>query len=145
MDAAASDALLVPLRAALAARQDVLDAYLFGSTARGEAREHSDIDIAVFVEPAALERPGFGVAAELAAELGAVLGRNDVDLVVLNGAPPVLYHRVLRDGVRLVARDLRATARREGEALSRYCDFVPQLRKIEQAHRARMAQGNFGK
>lgn len=145
MDAAASDALLVSLRAALAARQDVLDAYLFGSTARGEAREHSDVDIAVFVEPAALERPGFGVAAELAAELGALLGRNDVDLVVLNGAPPVLYHRVLRDGVRLVARDLRATARREGEALSRYCDFVPQLRKIEQAHRSRVAQGNFGK
>ena len=64
------------------------------------------------------------------------LGRNDVDVVVLNHAPPLLYHRVLRDGVRVLSRDLRATTTREGYALSRYCDYVPQLAKIEAARRA---------
>jgi len=39
--------------------------------------------------------------------------------------------RVLRDGVRLFSRDLRATTVREGRALSRHCDFVPQLAKID--------------
>ena len=53
-----------------------------------------------------------------------------------NRAPPLLYHRVLRDGVRLLARDPCATATREGRAVSRYCDFVPQLAKMEAARRS---------
>jgi hypothetical protein len=48
----------------------------------------------------------------------------------------VLYHRVLRDGRRVFTRDARATAAREGYALSRYCDYVPQLAKIEAGRRA---------
>ena len=55
------------------------------------------------------------------------------------------YHRVLRDGVRLFSRDLRATTAREGQALSRYCDYLPQLAKIDAAHRARVEGGHFGR
>lgn len=57
-------------------------------------------------------------------------------MVVLNRAPPVLYHRVLRDGRRILTRDLRATTTREGYALSRYCDFLPQIAKIEAARKS---------
>jgi hypothetical protein len=73
------------------------------------------------------------------------LGSNRVDVVVLNDAPPLLYHRVLRDGLRILSRDLRATTTREGQALSRYCDYVPQLAKIDRAHRARAESGRFGR
>lgn len=59
------------------------------------------------------------------------LGNNLVDVVILNHAPPLVYHRVLRDGSRIFSRDLRATTVREGRALSRHCDFVPQLAKID--------------
>jgi predicted nucleotidyltransferase len=103
------------------------------------------VDLAVYVDKAALVRPGFGIDAELGSYLQAELGRSDVDLVILNRAPPLLYQRVLRDGIRLLSRSEPATATREGQALSRYCDFVPQLRKIEAAHRARIAAGNFGR
>lgn len=136
--------LIARARAGLALRPEVLDAYLFGSQARGDAGSLSDVDVAVYVEPAALERPGFGIQAEIGSDLQAALGRSDVDVVVLNQAPPLLYHRVLRDGVRLLSRSEPDTATREGRALSRYCDFVPQLRKIEAAHRARIAAGKFG-
>ena len=139
------DAVVNALRARLEPRDDVLEAYLFGSLARGQAASHSDVDVAVYLDPASPEQTAYGQAAELGAELQQALGRSDVDLVVLNAAPPVLYHRVLRDGVRVVSRDLRATTRREGMALSRYCDYVPQLRKIEEAHRRRIAAGNFGR
>jgi hypothetical protein len=44
----------------------------------------------------------------------------------------------LRDGVRLFARDLAATTAREGRALSRYCDYVPQLAKVDAAAAARL-------
>jgi len=133
------------LIAALEARAEILEAYLFGSQARGSASAHSDVDVAVFVEAAALEQPGFGYDAVLGAELQRALGRSDVDVVILNHAPPLLYHRVLKDGVRLLARDLAATTTREVAALSRYCDYLPQLRKIETAHRMRSASGKFGR
>jgi hypothetical protein len=81
----------------------------------------------------------------LSAELMTLLGRDDVDLVILNDASPVLYHRVLRDGLRILARDLLRTTTREGRMLSRYCDYVPQLQKIDAAHRARIDRGSFGR
>jgi predicted nucleotidyltransferase len=139
-----SDILSV-LRTALAQREEVLDAYVFGSEARGTSASHSDIDIAVYVDPLALERPGFGYDAELSAALMSALRTNGVDVVVLNGAPPLLYHRVLRDGERLLSRDLRATTTREGRALSRYCDYRAQLESIQRSHSARTARGEFGR
>ncbi len=130
------------LASALAARGEVREAYLFGSQATGRAQPHSDIDVALFVDPqAAADRSGYGYAAELTAYLMSALGSNDIDLVILNGAPPVLYHRVLRDGLRILARDPRATTMREGYALSRYCDYLPQLAKIEAARRAGATSG----
>jgi predicted nucleotidyltransferase len=137
--------LIEQLREDLERCPEVLEAYLFGSVARGDAQPHSDVDVAVFVEPSALDRPGFGYDAELGARLQQVLARSDVDVVVLNRAGPVLYHRVLRDGTRILSRDLAATTTREGYALSRYCDFVPTLRKIEAIHRQRIGSGNFGR
>jgi predicted nucleotidyltransferase len=123
----------------------VLEAYLFGSTATGTAQPHSDVDVAVYVQPPVPTGSAFGYVADLTAGLMHVLGTNRVDVIVLNEAPPLLYHRVLRDGVRVLSRDLRATTTREGQALSRYCDYDPQLAKIEAAHRARTASGHFGR
>lgn len=119
------------ITAVLSARPEILEGYLFGSRARGEARAHSDVDVAVFVDDAQVEEGRFGYRSELTAELMSSLGSNAVDVVVLNRAPPLLYHRVLRDGVRLLARDLRATTVREGRALSRHCDFAPHLAKVD--------------
>jgi len=124
------------LAALLAPREEVLEAYLFGSHAAARAQPHSDTDVAVYVDEKRASHGGFGYAAELATDLIAGLGTNEIDVVILNRAPPLLYHRVLRDGVRILSRDLRATTTREGYALSRYCDYVPQLAKVEAALRA---------
>jgi predicted nucleotidyltransferase len=141
----APGALSARLRAVLEAREEIVEAYLFGSAAAGSAQAHSDVDVAVYL--AGPRPPGspFGYVADLTAALMRALGVNRVDVVVLNEAPPLLYHRVLRGGVRILARDLRATTTREGQALSRYCDYVPQLAKIDAAHRARTEGGRFGR
>lgn len=117
----------------LVSRQEVLEAYLFGSHARGVAQPHSDIDVAVYIDEARIDRSVFGLTAELSTLLIAGLRDNGVDLLILNHAPPVLYYNVLRDGVRVLSRDSAATTTREGQAVSRYCDFVPQLAKMEAA------------
>jgi len=132
-----STALQRRLAEALIPRSEVLEAYLFGSHALGRAQPHSDIDVAVYVDPHALMGPHeYGYAADLTSYLMVQIGTNAIDLVVLNEAPPLLYHRVLRDGHRVLSRDLRATTTREGYALSRYWDYVPALAKIEAARRA---------
>jgi predicted nucleotidyltransferase len=137
--------LVERLRQVLEARPEIREAYLFGSRARGGRHPESDTDVAVYLDRGRAPDSRSGFAAELAAALMTALGRNDVEVVVLNDAPPLLYHRVLRDGIRLLARSLPETTEREGRALSRYCDYVPQLRKIDAAHAARIARGDFGR
>lgn len=135
--------LIERVRSVLAPRPEVLEAYLFGSHARGEARPHSDVDVAVYAS--AIPDLPFGYDAELATELSRALATDRVDVVVLNRAGPLLYHRVLRDGVRVLARDLRATTGREGQALSRYCDYACQLAKLDSVARARIERGELGR
>lgn len=137
--------ILATVRAALERRSEVLEAYVFGSLARGEAQPHSDLDVAAYVDPAVFPGSGLGLDAEISADLMQALGSNRVDVVLLNAASPLLYHRVLHDGIRILSRDLRSTSVREGRALSRYCDYVPQLAKIRAAHEARRARGEYGR
>jgi predicted nucleotidyltransferase len=104
--------------------------YLFGSHARGEARAKSDVDVAIWLEqaPRSFDEYPFDLAADLEQELGV-----RVDLVVLNGAPSDLVHRVLRDGELLVERDRSARIRFETRARSDYFDMLP----IRNAYRRR--------
>ena len=131
--AAPTDELTQRIADLVASMTEVQEAYLFGSCARGTHQSHSDVDVAVFIDEAAVEASDYGYRADLTTSLMSGLGTNEVDVVVLNRAPPLLYHRVLRDGIRVFSRDLRATTVREGRALSRYCDYIPQLSKIDAA------------
>ena len=139
------DAVLDTIRERLERRPEILEAYLFGSQARGEAMAHSDIDIAVYVDRDRLPPAPWGYAADLITDLMSALGRNEIDVVILNNAPPLLYHRVLRDGERLMSRDLAATTTREGYAISRYCDYLPVLRMIDRELDRRLEDGSFGR
>jgi len=139
------DAVLDTIRERLERRPEILEAYLFGSQARGDAMPHSDIDVAVYVDRERLPPAPWGYAADLITDLMSALGRNEIDVVVLNDAPPLLYHRVLRDGERLMSRDLAATTTREGYAISRYCDYLPVLRRIDRELDRRLDDGSFGR
>jgi predicted nucleotidyltransferase len=70
--------------------------WLFGSCARGEPRQHSDIDIAI------LARDGLPSAffAGLADEIGESTIPYDVDLVDLRHADPARVDEVRREGVK---------------------------------------------
>jgi predicted nucleotidyltransferase len=70
--------------------------WLFGSCARGEPRQHSDIDIAI------LPRDELSSAffAELEADIEESTVPYDVDLVDLRNADPALVAEVRREGVK---------------------------------------------
>jgi predicted nucleotidyltransferase len=134
-----------PVTSVLAPRTEVLEAYLFGSIARGQRQPHSDVDVAVYIDMGLLSAPVIDFQADLTADLMQALRTNAVDVVILNEAPPLLYHRVLRDGIRLLSRDLKRTTVRESQAMSRYFDYLPHLAKIERAASARIRREDFGR
>lgn len=76
----------------------------------------------------------------LLAEIGAALHRSDVDLVVLNEAPPVLAHRVLSLGQLVFERSGSARVRFQVRAVNRYLDTKP-MRKIFEAYLKRDVRG----
>ena len=115
-----------------AGRPDVVAAYLFGSVARGEARAASDIDVGVLLrdgKPGTLEAfdPVFVIQDELEGRCGCA-----VDVVVMNGAPLDLLHRILRDGVLVLDRDPLRRMEFELQTRTQYFDFLPLLLRYRQ-------------
>jgi hypothetical protein len=130
-----SDAIGDRLGGALRAQDGVRLAFLFGSRARGEARATSDFDIAVLLDDDAARADRGRTIRRLAASLGRVVASELIDLVVLNDAPPLLRHRVLRDGVLLVQRAPEDRVRFAVGTLREYQDH--QIRR-ERATRERI-------
>lgn len=103
----------------------VVAAYLFGSVAREDARDTSDVDLAMLFgqdPPRTLDGLGLDLTDELQAELGV-----PVQIVVLNTAPCDLIRRVLRDGRLLVDRDPSSRIRFEVRSRNEYFDLKPFL------------------
>lgn len=86
-------------------RDGVVPGSLFGSQATGRPGPLSDVDIAIWVDPALSPRERGALRLALADAAARALGTDEVDLVLLNDAPPLLRHRTLRDGELLVERD----------------------------------------
>jgi len=87
---------------ALLEDEGVILAYLFGSAAKGLERRDSDLDFAVLFGDRA--DPGhYGeVQVRLLTGLIGITHTNDVDLVILNTAPPLLAFEVISTGILLL-------------------------------------------
>lgn len=69
----------------------IVGAWLFGSAQDGEARDGGDVDIGVLFD----EKPGLDALAVCRARLQKILQFDAVDLVILNGASPILRFEAL--------------------------------------------------
>jgi uncharacterized protein len=139
------DDILQVVRPCLGGRPEIVFAYVFGSAARGEARSNSDVDIAVYLdsEPVA---PGIGgYRAKLLSELMSCLRRNDVDLVILNQAPVVLQHRVLRDGIIILSHDDKRRVDFTVDTMRRYFDTGPLRALALEYMRQSIQDGTYGR
>jgi predicted nucleotidyltransferase len=109
----------------LRTRREVEAAYIFGSVVTGRARPDSDVDIAVLVSKRVMRQDPFRYRLELMGDLAGVLGRNDVDLILLNQSPPLLAHRVLKTGRLIFERSPSARVAFQVQTVNRYLDTVP--------------------
>lgn len=126
-----------------ASLNDVVLAYLFGSYARRQAWAHSDVDIAVLLAGQPDDDHCFDMRLEIIGGLMDILNVNDVDVLILNQAPPALRYAVLRDGRLLFCRDRQAMIMFRVRTINDYLDFKPILQRHETALLERARKGEL--
>jgi hypothetical protein len=124
---------------------EVLAAFLIGSQARGSAGPLSDIDVAILHAPGLSSGERLDLRLLLGASAGAALRTSEVDIVLLNGAPPLLRHRALRDGIRLLDRQPKERIRFEVQTLNDYVDTEHLRSLLSRRLRRRIAEDRFGR
>ncbi len=135
-------------RSALARALDVpgvAAAALIGSQARGTAGALSDVDVAVWLAPGLDSTDRDELALQLSQAACAALGTDEIDLIVLNDSSPLMRHRAMRDGLRLVERDSVARIRLEARGLLDYLDTAPLRAMLAAGVDRRLSEGRFGR
>lgn len=117
--------------------EEILFAILFGSIAKGISNNMSDVDIAVMVDPNFNEPFPFGYQAELTTDLINILGRNEVDVIILNEAPVALKYEVLRYGKFIFVKDEHARIKFQVDTINQYEDYKVLYRIHEKIMRDR--------
>lgn len=117
-------------------RAGVVSVYLFGSHAEGRAHRESDVDIGVLLNRSAVSSKSerFDLTLRISADLRATTGIENIDLVVLNDAPPLLGRRIVTEGRRLVCRDPEIDHAYVRDIQLRAADiqpFLERMRKIK--------------
>lgn len=119
----------------------VVSAYLFGSVATGRAHRESDVDVGVLLSRDVHPQPGdrFEARLRLVGSLRATVGR-EVDVVILNDAPPTLARHVMTTGRRVALLDGEADHAFLRTTLSRAADIEPFLRRTRRVKLAALAR-----
>ena len=136
----ASDKPTGALVTTLEGTRGVASAYLFGSIAAGRGHRESDVDVGVLLDrqvyPHAVDR--FEVRLRLIGRLQAAAGR-EVDLVILNDAPPQLGRHIMTGGTRLMVVDAALDHAHLRTTLSRAADLEPFLKRARAVKLAALA------
>lgn len=106
---------------------DLVAAYLFGSTARGEERPDSDVDLGVVLgshTPPTIAQ--LDHLAEMQSALCQLLGR-EVDLISFDAAAPDLVHQAFLDKILVFEGNHDARIEFEVQARNEYFDLLPLL------------------
>jgi uncharacterized protein YutE (UPF0331/DUF86 family)/predicted nucleotidyltransferase len=132
------ESLLSMLHHTLLPFKEISFAYLFGSAVRGD--DFRDIDVAVYLIPyppphtevcgsevcgySSYERFKFAMRIGRTIEK-ALFIRREVDVRILNEAPPSFQYEVMRTGQLIFQREKQRRICYEGHILSRYLDYQP--------------------
>ena len=119
-------------------------AYLFGSVARGQATHLSDVDIAV------LFVPGLDTETSVERQLDLMVALDDladreVQVTILNRAPPLLAYHVIRDGIRLYERNPVERVAFEVRTMKMYFDLKPMIEFHRQTLMTQIQEAGLGR
>ena len=118
--------MAVKIKQSLSTSDDIAFAFLFGSSARGEATALSDVDIAVYFTGDTDFYRISGLRENMSGLLGA-----EADIVVLNNASPIMRMQVLKKGRLIVNQDRRSYNEFFMKTVKEYDDLKRTRREIE--------------
>ena len=114
----------------------IISAYLFGSRARGNFSKISDYDFAIQIDESKLPKRKYtDLKLDLIGGLSKALKTDNIDIVILNDAPLLLKHRILRDRKVLYCKSQLKRVRLEAKILIDYLD--------EKEYEMAFAKGTF--
>jgi len=121
--------ILEALRKIFKSEEKISVAYLFGSHAKKLNTPVSDIDIAVLLS----ETPKnlFEYYLYLVNKLSRIVG-DDLDLIILNTASPLLKHQIIKYGKIIYTRNEKERIMFESRAESEYLDFSRALKRYDE-------------
>jgi len=117
---------------------EIIAVYLFGSRARGYARNDSDIDIGILLSD---DKLGSGLyPVQIARELKNTCKiKQDIDVRILNKGTLRFLHQVLK-GKLLFCRDDKKRIEFETSVISKYLDFKPIFYEYDRMRKLRVLQ-----
>jgi predicted nucleotidyltransferase len=129
-------ALVPSLRVCFRKHPEILAVYAFGSVVKGKDRRSqemdlsSDLDLGILLSFAVPLGRRWEWWKRLQGELDSLV-RQEVDVVILNGASLGVVHEILRTGKRVYEKPGRKFRREEAQLLSEALDFLPIKETIE--------------
>jgi predicted nucleotidyltransferase len=123
-------------------KDSVILAYLFGSTVRGDAGRLSDVDIGVLLDEKLSKEDRFDLELKLISEIAILIKKNKIDLVVLNEAPLLLAHNIIKDGI-VLKSDEAERVKFETKILSMYIDEKYYIKRHTEETLKRIAEAGF--
>ena len=115
-----------------AGKPGVQAAWLFGSHCAGRSHRESDLDVAVLLSHARYSDPRarFDARIRITSDIIGLLHRNEIDLVVLNDAPPRFARLVVLEGRRIHRADAEAEHAFRRDVQLRAADLAPFLDRM---------------
>jgi predicted nucleotidyltransferase len=111
----------------------VISVYVFGSRAEGREHRESDLDLGLLLDRSAAptRRERFDIVVRLVSALQAEAATGELDLVVLNDAPPLFARRIVTKGRRVHCRDSEVDHSFVRDVQLRAADLQPFLERMQ--------------
>lgn len=130
------------LKKYLSNKDNIILAYLFGSTVRGDTGILSDIDIGVLLDENISNKDRFDVELKIISEIAILINKNKIDIVVLNEAPLLLSYNIIKTGVILKSNEPERI-KFETRILDEYLDQKYYINRHSYDSLKRIAQVGF--
>lgn len=125
------------IKEVLKRHEEIIVAYLYGSTVKGYKEKGSDIDVGLLLKEDFEAEALYPV--RIAGEIKKKCGlEQEVDVRILNERPYRFLHQVIREGEIILSSDERERVRFEASVVDRYIDFKPFYEQYDEKRRERL-------
>ena len=125
------------IKEVLKGHEEILVAYLYGSTVKGYEGKESDIDVGLLLKGEFEAEALYPV--RIAREIKEKCGLDqEVDVRILNKRPYRFLHQVIREGEVILSKDERERVRFETSVIDGYIDFRPFYEQYDEKRRERL-------